>query len=182
MKRSSLKNSSNILVRKITRFFLKTVKLLGILAGDAYKWFRKLPAQIQAISLLVLVLVVGIAGVIYVINSNKEVVVKAEDYSPNPEREILFTCTDSTIDPSQETVRGGEFIRFRFKNEGTKPTSFSVRGEETTVGSTISIAPNTIASFSWRVPPKIKDKELVSSCVQTNGGQLEGEIKFIEKD
>lgn len=168
--------------KKFAKLFLKKIRKVSIRTyKKGIKEFSNLEAHLKLLSLLVVILIIGIAGLMSVLSVSEDAPVNVEDYPFQPNSDIEFSCTDSEINPAETTVRGGDFVRFYFKNESSKPASFSIlRKDGAVVDSTISIAPNTIASFSWRVPATLKDKTLVSRC-SFQGSEIVGEIKFKKK-
>lgn len=142
--------------------------------------FFSLQKQQRILVMLGAVLLIGVLGLLASMQEDENIAIRAEDYPPAPERNINVSCTDSEIAPSEVSIQGGSFVKFFFKNKGTKNTSFSVRGEKSgKQGSTIAIAPETIGQFSWRVPPKIKDKTLEMVCLQGDR-KIIGKINFQE--
>ncbi len=91
--------------------------------------------------------------------------IDSTNYPDDPQIDLEFSCDDAVITSETQTVRAPAFARFRFTNTGTAKQRFGVRplDGEGAGKSTMAIAPQTKASFSWRIPAVSEDIEVYCS-------------------
>ncbi|MDX1535178.1 MAG: hypothetical protein R3346_00200 [Candidatus Spechtbacterales bacterium] len=179
------------IVKTITPLLDKMVSKLIAFSKRSKDWFLNLEIQHQALVSLALLFAIGLIGLLVTLSGPSNTSSNSADpaeVAKEPEREIFFTCTETEITPAEITISAKEFIRFRFKNEASNPTSFGLRaredtflgfggGETSQINSTIAIAPQTIASFSWRIPAEIKGRTIESYCSRQDS-EVTGIVKF----
>ena len=91
--------------------------------------------------------------------------IDSTSYPDDPEIDLEFSCDDEVITSETQTVQAPAFVRFRFTNTGTAKQRFGVRSLDGEVAgkSTMAIAPETKASFGWRLPAVAGDIEVYCS-------------------